>query len=82
MRLSVFVPVMDVFAFVPVLVGSGMCMAVLQVRHRWEELSAPEQQQVTQLAYQHLQDGKQQQKQKQKTAGSLKQKQKTAGSLP
>lgn len=28
-----------------------------QVKHRWNELSEQEQQQVTQLAYQHLQDG-------------------------
>lgn len=31
----------------------------VQVKHRWEELSEQEKQQVTQLAYQHLQDGEQ-----------------------
>lgn len=31
----------------------------LQVRNRWTELSADEQQKITQLSYQHMKDGKQ-----------------------
>lgn len=33
------------------------CIWTLQVRNRWTELSADEQQKITQLAYQHMKDG-------------------------